>query len=98
MKQGSLLAGLVAVLSLFAALKTTGQTKAAACPRLPDTVLPEIYAWFWLEGLEFQPFGYKPFIDLIASKSDFGLLTSNADICADVFRELVFLTGTATSP
>ena len=78
MKQGSLLAGLVAVLSLFAALKTTGQTKAAASsPRLPDTVLPEIYAWFWLEGLEFQPFGYKPFIDLIASKSDFGLLTSS---------------------
>ena len=78
MRVRSLLAGFVAVFSLFAALKTTSQTKAVTYsdPRLPDRVLPEIYAWFWLEGLEFQPSGYKPFIDLIASKSDFGLLTS----------------------
>src|SRR6185312_6026823 len=65
--------------SLFAALKTTAQTTAPIRDkqRLPSDVLPEIYAWFWLENLEFQPAGYRTFVDLIASRSDFGLLTSS---------------------
>jgi hypothetical protein len=79
MRVGHLLATIVASVSLFAALKTSAQTTAPIRDkqRLPSDVLPETYAWFWLENLEFQPAGYRTFVDLIASRSDFGLLTSS---------------------
>jgi len=48
----------------------------AASRRLPPGLPPEIYAWFWLEA-EFQPEGYRAFVDLIADHSDFGLLTTS---------------------
>ncbi|MCE5307585.1 MAG: hypothetical protein LLG20_08070 [Acidobacteriales bacterium] len=57
------------LLVLFAAL-------AAASNRLPSSLPPEIYAWFWMEP-EFQPDGYRAFIDLIAEHSNFGLLTTS---------------------
>jgi hypothetical protein len=51
-------------------------TFAVASNRLPAGLPPEIYAWFWLEP-EFQPEGYRAFVDLIAEHSNFGLLTTS---------------------
>jgi hypothetical protein len=44
--------------------------------RLPSSLAPEIYAWFWGEG-EFAPGGYERFVDMIAGRSNFGLLTTS---------------------
>jgi hypothetical protein len=51
-------------------------SKARALPaadppsrRLPADLAPEIYAWSWHEA-EFQPDGFRPFIDLLTDRSD----------------------------
>lgn len=59
------------------ALLMLAGTLLAAQNRLPASLAPEIYAWFWLENQEFAPEGYKPFIDQIAGNSNFGLLTTS---------------------
>lgn len=48
-------------------------------PRLPNHLPPEIYAWFW-QAPEFQPDGYKPFLNRIATQTNFGLLTTSLRI------------------
>jgi hypothetical protein len=59
---------------------------AAAANRLPPTQAPEIHAWFWTER-EFQPEGYRDFVDLIADHSNFGLMTTSLRTPQ---REIVF--------
>ena len=49
---------------------------AAAPNRLPNHLPPEIYAWFWSEK-EFQPEGYRAFVDLVAANSNFNFLTTS---------------------
>ena len=44
---------------------------------LPPSVPPEVVAWFWAEKREFQPEGYRPFIDLIAGRTNFGMLATS---------------------
>lgn len=51
-------------------------TFAGASNRLPSELPPEIYAWFWMER-EFQPEGYRAFVDMVAEHSNFGLLTTS---------------------
>ncbi len=51
----------------------------AASNRLPTHLAPEIYAWFWTER-EFQPEGYRAFVDMIAERSNFGLLTTSSRV------------------
>ncbi len=48
----------------------TGQT------RLPPDVLPSLGCWFWTEA-EFQPAGYRPFLDLVGRHAAFNLLTTS---------------------
>ena len=43
---------------------------------LPPSVPPEVVLWGWAEKPEFQPEGYRPFIDLIAEHTNFGMLTA----------------------
>ncbi len=49
----------------------------AATNRLPPRLYPEIYAWFWLEDLEFQEEGYRAVVDLVAERTNFNLLTTS---------------------
>ncbi|MCL4178222.1 MAG: hypothetical protein KJ072_10840 [Verrucomicrobia bacterium] len=44
--------------------------------RLPPDVLPSLGCWFWSET-EFQPDGYRPFLDLVGRHSAFNLLTTS---------------------
>lgn len=44
---------------------------------LPPSVPPEVVAWFWMEKPEFQPEGYRQFIDLIAEHTSFGMLATS---------------------
>ncbi len=57
-------------------------TAALSAQRVPPNLLPgrlppEIYAWFWSEGQEFTPGGYRQFIDRVADHSNFNLLTTS---------------------
>jgi hypothetical protein len=45
--------------------------------RLPPSVALEVIAWFWMEKPEFEPGGYRKFIDLVADNSNFGMLTTS---------------------
>jgi len=45
--------------------------------RLPPRLYPEIYAWFWLENLEFQGDGFRAIPDLVAERTNFNLLTTS---------------------
>ena len=47
--------------------------------RLPDGVIPELGCWFWQEP-EFQPDGYKAFIDLVQRHSPYNFLTASLRI------------------
>jgi hypothetical protein len=49
---------------------------AASPNHLPATLAPEIYAWFWSER-EFEPEGYREFVDLIADHTNFNLMTTS---------------------
>ena len=44
--------------------------------RLPDGVMPTLGCWFWQEP-EFQPEGYKAFIDLVQRHSPYNFLTAS---------------------
>ncbi len=44
--------------------------------RLPEGVLPVLGCWFWQER-EFEPEGYKEFLDLISEHSPYNLLTTS---------------------
>jgi len=47
--------------------------------RLPDGVMPTLGCWFWQEP-EFEPEGYKAFIDQISVHSPYNLLTTSLRI------------------
>src|SRR5208282_4680191 len=61
--------------------KTLGRQAPEAIPPgrnlLPPSVPPEVVAWFWMEEPEFQPEGYRQFIDLIAEHTNFGMLATS---------------------
>jgi len=76
----------VRIASLALGLALPVLAAGSAPNRLPRELPPEIYAWFWQQA-EFQPGGYKPFIDLIADHSNFGLLTTSLRVPA---REIAF--------
>ncbi|MGA3325764.1 MAG: hypothetical protein ABSF45_14930 [Terriglobia bacterium] len=61
--------------------KTLGRQAPEAIPPgrnlLPPSVPPEVVAWFWMEKPEFQPEGYRQFIDLIAEHTNFGMLATS---------------------
>jgi len=44
--------------------------------RLPDGVMPDVACWFWTEP-EFEPDGYRDFIDLVAAHAPYKLLTTS---------------------
>ena len=48
----------------------------ATATRLPEGVLPTIGCWFWKEA-EFQPGGYRPFLDMVADHASYNLLTTS---------------------
>lgn len=52
------------------------QTQPTMSHRLPNHVLPVIGCWFWAEA-EFEPDGYKGFIDLVGRHSPYNLLTTS---------------------
>lgn len=45
--------------------------------RLPPSLAPEVIAWFWADKPEFEPGGYRKFIDMVAGHSNFGMLTTS---------------------
>ncbi len=45
--------------------------------QLPRHLYPEIYAWFWQESTDFQPEGYKAFVDMVAGRTNFNFLTAS---------------------
>ena len=48
----------------------------AVSHRLPENYLPVLGCWFWHEK-EFEPEGYKPFVDLISAHSPYTFLTAS---------------------
>jgi hypothetical protein len=48
----------------------------AAVTRLPFTMSPSLGCWFWTAA-EFEPHGYRPFLDLVGKHSAFTLLTAS---------------------
>ncbi len=67
-----------ALLVILAARAAAGGIECGAgdSNRLPASLPPEIYAWFWVEDAEFAGEGYKTFVDMIVENSNFGLLTT----------------------
>jgi len=60
--------------------KTAGPAPEAIPPSrnlLPPSVPPEVVAWFWMEKPEFEPEGYRQFIDLIAEHTNFGMIATS---------------------
>ncbi len=51
-------------------------TAQAAPSHLPDDVLPVLGCWFWQER-EFEPDGYKEFLDLVYKHAPYDLLTTS---------------------
>lgn len=58
----------------------TAAAETASAPatstRLPAGVLPSLGCWFWSEA-EFQPEGYRPFLDLVGQHAAFNRLTTS---------------------
>ncbi len=52
------------------------QESAKASHRLPSDVMPVLGCWFWQER-EFEPEGYRHFIDLISEHAPYNLLTTS---------------------
>ncbi|MEW6235977.1 MAG: hypothetical protein AB1656_11360 [Candidatus Omnitrophota bacterium] len=44
--------------------------------RLPPSVLPQLGCWFW-QDREFEPLGYKEFLDVISTHSSYAYLTTS---------------------
>lgn len=63
-------------LSLLISWPTLGQSPADASARLPAGVWPVIGCWFWGDA-EFEPEGYKSFLDLAAAHTSYNLLTTS---------------------
>ncbi|NIA02427.1 MAG: hypothetical protein GWP15_03515, partial [Nitrospirae bacterium] len=64
------------ILFLIAPLCARGSESAL---RLPDGVMPTLGCWFW-QVPEFQPGGYKAFIDLVQRHSPYNFLTASLRI------------------
>jgi hypothetical protein len=75
------------MLILLAAPAILGAATAATPPaagtpaslRLPEGVPPVIGCWFWSEE-EFEPEGYRPFLNLVSTHADYNLLTTSLRI------------------
>lgn len=55
---------------------SAAETRPSPSYRLPENLPPTIAAWFW-QRREFEPGGYKPYLDMIAQHSGTGLLTTS---------------------
>lgn len=68
---------------LFVGLSVPGAVVAiepdVVSHRLPPEVLPVLGCWFWQEP-EFEPEGYRDFIDLVAEHAPYNLLTTSLRI------------------
>jgi len=51
--------------------------------RLPADVPPDIGAWFW-QPAEFQPAGYRRYLDMVAAHSPYGLLTTSQRVPREI--------------
>ncbi len=54
--------------------------------RLPDGVMPELGCWFWQKP-EFEPEGYRAFIDKVSLHSPYNLLTTSLRIADKELRD-----------
>lgn len=52
------------------------QTADTLSHRLPPEAIPELGCWFWSET-DFEPEGYREFVDLVATHSSYGYLTAS---------------------
>jgi len=64
---------LIFVLFIIASIRANDDTIGY---QLPDNVMPSLGCWFWSET-EFEPEGYKPFIDQVILHSPYNLLTTS---------------------
>jgi len=71
-------AGAVWVVSLWFVMSASWVVggEASASHRVPPNVLPVLGCWFWTET-EFQPGGYRDFLDKVAAHSSYDLLTTS---------------------
>lgn len=67
---------LIAALSGFFAYSISAENPPAISHRLPADVLPALGCWFWHDR-EFEPEGYREFVDAIDSHSSYNLLTAS---------------------
>ena len=52
------------------------ETARPGALRLPEGTIPEVGCWFWTER-EFEPGGYREFVDLVAAHAPYRLLTTS---------------------
>jgi hypothetical protein len=60
----------------FAVAAEPAAARPQTATRLPQNVLPTIGCWFWREA-EFQPGGFRPFLDMVADHASYNLLTTS---------------------
>ncbi|HQO33099.1 MAG TPA: hypothetical protein PLG59_00445 [bacterium] len=70
---------LIFFFGLLFSFQAWGEEAASVSPRLPEGVPPVLGCWFW-HGAEFEPDGYKVYVDLVSRHAPYNRLTTSLRI------------------